>query len=145
MPLLVVTIVVSEAEGGWKRCSSRTDPLHKPTILVVEDEFLIRLDAVDRLEEAGFEVIEAGDADEAIRILETGAEVRILFTDVDMPGSMDGFALARIARDRWPPIEIIVASGQRRPEQSALPDRGQFFGKPYDWPELVSALQKITE
>lgn len=116
----------------------------RPVILVVEDEFLIRLDTVDRLTEGGFEVIEAGDADEAIRILETGAEVRILFTDVEMPGSMDGFALARAARDRWPPIEIVVASGRRQPDAMSLPDRGLFFDKPYDWPILMTALHKIT-
>jgi len=118
--------------------------LNKPTILVVEDEFLIRLDTVDRLEEAGFDVIEAGDADEAIRILETGTRVGILFTDVEMPGSMDGFALARVTRNRWPPIEIVVASGRRQPDSTSLPDRGQFFGKPYDWPALMSALHQIA-
>lgn len=117
----------------------------KPTILVVEDEFLIRLDTVDRLEEAGFDVMEAGDADEAIHILETSAEIRILFTDVEMPGSMDGFALARVARNRWPPIEIVVASGRRKPEETILPERSQFFGKPYDWPGLMSALHLIVE
>ncbi|MBA2932896.1 response regulator [Sphingomonas sp. CGMCC 1.13654] len=114
-------------------------------MLVVEDESLIRLDTVDRLEEEGFEVIEAGDADEAIRILETGTQIRILFTDVEMPGSMDGFALARIARDRWPPVEIVVASGRRQPDEASLPDRGQFFGKPYDWPALMSTLHKIAK
>jgi CheY-like chemotaxis protein len=117
----------------------------RPTILVVEDEFLIRLDTVDRLEGAGFVVIEAGDADEAIHILETSTEIRILFTDVEMPGSMDGFALARIARNRWPPIEIIVASGRRKPEETFLPERSQFFGKPYDWPNLMSALHRIVD
>lgn len=117
----------------------------RPTILVVEDEFLIRLDTVDRLEEAGFVVMEAGDADEAIHILETSTEIRILFTDVEMPGSMDGFALARIARNRWPPIEIIVASGRRKPEETFLPERSQFFGKPYDWPNLMSALHRIVD
>ena len=117
----------------------------RPTILVVEDEFLIRLDTVDRLEEAGFVVIEAGDADEAIHILETSTEIRVLFTDVEMPGSMDGFALARIARNRWPPIEIIVASGRRKPEETFLPERSQFFGKPYDWPNLMSALHRIVD
>ncbi|WP_454886670.1 response regulator [Sphingomonas oryzagri] len=119
--------------------------MSRPTILVVEDEFLIRLDAVDRLQDAGFEVMEAESADEAIRILETTDEVHILFTDVEMPGSMDGFALAQIARDRWPPIEIIVASGRRRPDETPLPDRGQFFGKPYDWPVLMNALYKIAK
>lgn len=105
----------------------------------------IRLDTVDRLEEAGFEVVEAGDADEAIRILETGAQVCILFTDVEMPGSMNGFALARVTRDRWPPIEIVVASGRRQPDAMSLPDRAQFFGKPYDWPALMSALHMIAK
>ena len=119
--------------------------MNKPIILVVEDEFLIRLDTVDRLEDEGFEVIEAGDADEAIRILETGAQVCILFTDVEMPGSMDGFALARTARDRWPPIEIIVSSGRRQPDAMSLPDRGQFFEKPYDWPALMNALHMIAK
>lgn len=119
--------------------------MNKPTILVVEDEPLIRLDTVDRLEDEGFEVIEAGDAAEAIRILETCAHIGILFTDVEMPGSMDGFALARVTRDRWPPIEIIVASGRRQPDATSLPDRGQFFGKPYDWPVLMSALREIAK
>lgn len=113
--------------------------------MVVEDECLIRLDTVDRLAEAGFDVIEAGDADEAIRILEEGAEVRVLFTDVEMPGSMDGFALARVARDRWPAIGIVVASGRRQPDGTSLPDRGQFFGKPYDWPILITALHGIVQ
>lgn len=118
--------------------------MNKLTILLVEDEFLIRLDTVDRLEAAGFDVIEASDADEAIQILEAGAQVRILFTDVEMPGSMDGFALARTARNRWPPIEVIIASGRRRTDTIALPDRAHFFAKPFDWPKLLCALQRFA-
>ena len=84
------------------------------------------------MEEAGFEVIEAANADEAIAILESRRDIRVVFTDIHMPGSMDGLRLAHAVRDRWPPIEIIVTSGRERVGACDLPAGGRFFAKPYD-------------
>ena len=90
---------------------SKTNPAPQPYVLVVEDEFFSRLHAVDLVEAAGFRAIEASNADEAIGILEKRKDIRIVFTDIDMPGSMDGLRLARAIRERWPPIELILTSG----------------------------------
>ncbi|MBP2448650.1 response regulator [Rhizobium leguminosarum] len=104
----------------------------KGLVLVVEDEPLVRMFAVDFVEDAGFDVLEAADANQAVAILEARTDIRIVFTDVDMPGSMDGMKLARAVRDRWPPIEIIIVSGHKRPVDDDLPARAVFFPKPYD-------------
>lgn len=86
----------------------------KPLVLVVEDEILIRLNAIVMLREAGFDTVEAASADEAIVHLETNNLIRIVFTDIDLPGSMDGLRLAAAIRDRWPPIELVLTSGHVR-------------------------------
>lgn len=113
-------------------------------ILVVEDEPIIRLMALDMVEEAGFEAIAAANADQAVTILETRDDIRLVFTDIDMPGSIDGMKLAICVRDRWPPIEIIVTSGHVMAHDVTLPTRGVFVAKPYD-PRKVSALmQRMT-
>ena len=83
----------------------------RAVILVVEDELLIRMNAVEMIEEA-FEVVEAGNAEEAIVILEGRLDVAVVFTDIQMPGSMDGLKLAAVVRLRWPPIKIVATSGQ---------------------------------
>src|ERR1700753_2341450 len=82
-----------------------------PVVLVVEDEFLLRMDAVDMIESAGFSVVEAADADAAIEILEARNDIAVIFTDIQLPGSMDGLKLARAGRGRWPPIKVIPSSG----------------------------------
>jgi len=87
---------------------SRKNPSSRPHVLVVEDEFFSRLHAVNLVEAAGYKAIEASNVDEAIAILESRKDIRIVFTDIDMPGSMDGLKLARAVRDRWPPIELIL-------------------------------------
>jgi len=112
-------------------------------VLVVDDEPLVRILAVEVAEEAGFEVLEASNADEAVILLETVPGIRILMTDVDMPGSMDGLKLAAAVRDRWPPVEIIVVSGMQRPRIHELPERAIFFDKPYDIAKMVMQLQKM--
>ncbi len=112
-------------------------------VLVVEDEPIIRMSAVAALEDAGFEVIEAGSADEAIVILEARTDIRIVFTDVMMPGSMDGVKLAGAIRGRWPPIELIITSAWPAPGPSDMPARGIFLGKPYDLAHLVTAAQSF--
>jgi len=109
-------------------------------VLVVEDEPLVRMLAVDVVEEAGFEAIEASNADEALALLDRMPDIRLLFTDIDMPGSMDGLRLAAAVRDRWPPVHIIVVSGKQRPNSAELPDV-IFFAKPYDVAELCRTMQ----
>jgi CheY-like chemotaxis protein len=116
----------------------------KPVILVVEDEVLIRLMAVAIVEDAGFEALSAANADEALSILEVRADVRLVFTDVHMPGSMDGLKLAHAVRDRWPPVELIVTSGHRHVRVDDLPDRGRFFAKPYNVTALSQAFQEMA-
>lgn len=115
----------------------------RETVLVVEDEALILFTIADELRHAGYQVFEARDADEAIRLLETHDEIRLVFTDIDMPGSMDGIRLAAVVRDRWPPVEIIVTSGKRAPEAGALPMGSQFLPKPYTSSSVVSAVQGL--
>jgi CheY-like chemotaxis protein len=110
-------------------------------VLVVEDEPLVRLDAIDMLTDAGFQVIEAANADEAIGILEKRSDIRVVVTDIQMPGSMNGLKLAAIVRNRWPPIELIVTSGRVSVTPHDLPERGRFLPKPYTGPRLVEAIQ----
>jgi CheY-like chemotaxis protein len=114
-----------------------------PLVLVVEDEFLLRMHAVSLLQEAGFDTLEAGSADEAITFLETRNDIRIVFTDINLPGSMDGLRLAHVIRHRWPPIELLLTSGHSRVRDEEIPDRGIFLAKPYDGGELVRTLRSF--
>ena len=84
----------------------------RPVVLIVEDEFLLRIDAAEMIAAAGFEVIEAANADQAIEVLEARRDITVVFTDIQMPGSMDGLKLARAVRGRWPPIKIVATSGR---------------------------------
>ena len=115
-----------------------------PSILIVEDEPLVRLCAVDTVAAAGFDVIEAASADEAIRILESRSDIGVVFTDIQMPGSMDGLKLAHAVRNRWPPIKVIVTSGRELVTEYDLPEGGRFFAKPYDPTEICRALREWT-
>jgi two-component system, response regulator PdtaR len=112
-------------------------------ILVVEDEPLLRMAISDHLFEQGYHVFEAADADEAIRYLEQNLDIRLIITDIDMPGSMDGLKLAEAVRDRWPPVKIIVVSGHRMVEITDLPDGSMFFSKPYSPTHLVSSMRDL--
>lgn len=115
-----------------------------PVILVVEDEDLLREAAVALAEDAGFKAVAAASADEALAILEARADVRLVFTDIQLPGSMDGLKLAHAVRDRWPPVELILTSGRRRLRPDDLPERGRFFAKPYDFNALSRAFQEMA-
>jgi CheY-like chemotaxis protein len=126
----------------WSR-SGELGLTSKGVILVVEDEPLIRLNTVDTLEAAGYEVAEAGNADAAIKILEARPDIRLVFTDVAMPGSMDGLKLAHYVRDRWPPIHLIVTSGHLVVEEAALPMGAKFFGKPYLDRDISQAIRTM--
>lgn len=112
-------------------------------ILVVEDEALIRMGAVQMLEEAGFGVIEAWNAHDAMEILEKRTDVRAVFTDTNMPGTWDGMRLARMIRDRWPPIHLIVTSGLVSPGVEDLPSGGRFIRKPYDPAHVIATLREL--
>lgn len=113
------------------------------TVLVVEDEPLILMDIVDFLQSKGFTTFEARNADEAILLLEQNPDIRVLFTDIDMPGSMDGLKLAAAVRDRWPPVHIVVTSGQRVVEITDLPSGSVFFSKPYRHAAVLSSMQDL--
>jgi CheY-like chemotaxis protein len=115
-----------------------------PVILIVDDEPLVRLNVAQTIEDAGFESIEAENADEAIRLLESRSDIRAVFTDIHMPGSMDGLRLAHAVRNRWPPIKIIVTSGREFLTDQYLPEGGLFFAKPYDPIRISDALRQWT-
>ncbi len=112
-------------------------------VLIVEDEPLVRLTGANLLAEAGFEVLEAGNADEALRILEATPEVRVVFSDVEMPGSLDGLGLARNICRRWPSIGIVLTSGHRIRAET-IPHEGKFLPKPYDGQVLVRHIEEIV-
>jgi two-component system, response regulator PdtaR len=125
--------------GNMHDAAERSEPL----VLVVEDEFLIRLQTVAMIEQASYNVVEACNADEAIAILEMREDIRIVVTDIEMPGSMDGIKLARAIRDRWPPVELIVTSGRRLVLADELPSRAKFMPKPYAPDVLVTAIRTL--
>jgi len=114
----------------------------RAVILVVEDELLIRMNAVEMIEEA-FEVVEAGNAEEAIVILEGRLDVAVVFSDIQMPGSMDGLKLAAVVRLRWPPIKIVATSGQVKIGVGDLPQGSRLLQKPYSPAEIMKTLREL--
>ena len=117
--------------------------IRKSVVLVVEDQILIRMGAVDLVVAAGYEALEASNADEAIAILESRSDIQLVFTDVRTPGSMDGIKLAHYIRNRWPPVRLIVASGQAIMQESSLPEGSRFFSKPYHEGKIVEAMMHL--
>src|SRR5579864_6855952 len=116
----------------------------RPKVLVVEDEMLLRMRAVDIVEDAGFTPIEAVNADEALAILESRSDISLLFTDIQMPGSMDGLKLAHAVHERWPSIKIILVSGQVKPSDAERPANSRFFGKPLGVEQMITELQAMV-
>src|SRR5205807_10006373 len=112
-------------------------------VLVVEDEMLLRMRVVDMVEDAGFTSVEAVNADEAVAILESRSDIALLLTDIQMPGSMDGLKLAHAVHERWPPIRIILVSGQLRPASIDIPADSRFFGKPPEAKEMIAEMQDM--
>jgi CheY-like chemotaxis protein len=102
------------------------------------------LDSAETIEHAGFEVIQAANADEAIAILNARPDIHVVFTDIQMPGSMDGLRLARFVRNRWPPIKIVATSGQVVASAGDLPAGSVFLPKPYRGAEVVATLRELT-
>ena len=117
-----------------------------PLVLIVEDQPLVRMTAADELEESGFRILEAANADVALAVLEAQwDEVHVLFTDVDMPGSMDGMALAELVHRRWPHILLLISSGHARPHPDEIPDHGRFVSKPYVGATLVQHIEEMMQ
>jgi CheY-like chemotaxis protein len=127
------------------RCSCMADPaIERPIILIVEDEFLIRMATSEAIREAGFEVLEAANADLAIAILESRSDIQVVFTDIHMPGSMDGAKLAHAIKHRWPPVRIIATSGRVAVETLDLPAGTVLFTKPYNPEHIAWTLHGLT-
>jgi CheY-like chemotaxis protein len=121
----------------------RAVPGHGPVVLVVEDDALVRLNAMAMVEEAGFEAIAASDADQAVRVLEGRDDTRAVFTDVHMPGSIDGLGLARVVAKRWPAVVLLLTSGIMDITQCDLPRRARFLRKPYVTSEVETILRDL--
>lgn len=115
----------------------------RPAVLVVEDEALLLFSIADELKDAGFAVFEAVNADQAIVTLSAHPEIGVLFTDIDMPGSMDGLRLSGFVRDRWPPVKIIITSGKAAPTENMLPVGGIFLPKPYSPASVAGAIESL--
>ena len=116
----------------------------KDLVLVVEDEALIRINSADVIRDLGFDVIEAVDADHAVSLLESVPGITVLFTDVQMPGSMDGLLLATVVRDRWPPIALLITSGKLSSPTADIPTGAGFIPKPYSPLQLKEKLHSLT-
>jgi two-component system, response regulator PdtaR len=121
-----------------------SDSRSRPVVLVVEDEYLVRMHAAAVIEDAGYDVIEACNADEAISLLEARKDIRIVFTDIEMPGSMDGLKLAHAVRHRWPPIQLILTSGRHCLKDHQIPMRSRFLSKPYEASVLIATMQDFS-
>jgi CheY-like chemotaxis protein len=129
---------------GWKvPLMMVLDRFVPAVVLIVEDEMLLRMRAVDMVEDAGYTSVEAINADEAVAILESRSDIALLFTDIQMPGSMDGLRLAHAVHARWPPIRIILVSGQLKLADIHIPADSRFFGKPLQAKELIAEMQKM--
>ncbi|HZK99607.1 MAG TPA: response regulator [Caulobacteraceae bacterium] len=112
-------------------------------MLVVEDDGLVRFDTAETLRDAGFEVLEAGDAVEALAEVEQRGDIRLLFTDINMPGEMDGIQLARKVHQLHPAIQVLLTSGKVRPRNGEFPDDGDFIAKPYSAASMTRAVCRM--
>lgn len=115
------------------------------TVLVVDDEPLLRMTLVDLFEDAGFKVREASHAAEALTVLEASPEIRIVVTDIQMPGSMDGLKLAAYIRNAYPPIALIISSGAIEPDRSSLPPNAIFMPKPINGATLLQTIRSLVK
>ena len=129
---------------GLHKELAMTDPASPPIVLVVEDEMVLRMRAVDIVEDAGFIPIEAISADQAIQILESRDDISLLFTDIQMPGSMDGLKLAHATHARWPHIKIILVSGQIAVTDDDKPEDSKFFPKPLEIQQMIAEIQEMV-
>jgi CheY-like chemotaxis protein len=114
-----------------------------PIVLIVEDDMILRMRSVDIVEDAGYTPVEAVDADEALGILQSRSDIALLFTDIQMPGSMDGLQLAHAVYERWPQLKIILVSGQLKLSSAEIPRDSRFFGKPVVSDEIITEMQDM--
>ncbi len=112
------------------------------TVLVVEDEPVLRLAAADMLQDEGFSVLEAGSGDEGLVLLRSHPDIMVLFTDVNLPGSLDGVALAWIAAEEHRHVRLLIVSGKAAPEPGTIPDGARFLPKPYDVSTVLAHLHE---
>lgn len=116
-----------------------------PRVLVVDDEPLLRMFNVDMLSDAGFDVIEAANADEALRLLSLVSDIRVVFTDVEMPGTLNGFELALRVEAQWPDIGVVVTSGRRLPDAAFGSSGRCFVPKPYAASRVVELIDAFVQ
>ena len=121
------------------------DPNSCKKLLLVEDEVFVRLVSSEFLSEAGYEVVEAESADEALHLLEVASEFHVMFSDIRMPGSMNGLELAKVVHERWPAIKILLTSGDTWPSRGEMPVSGQFLAKPYQVDVLQQRLANLLD
>jgi DNA-binding NtrC family response regulator len=114
-------------------------------VLVVEDEALLRLDAFDTLDRAGFEVCEAASASEALVVLDRRHDVAVVVTDLEMPGPLNGLDLARQVRKTWPEVAVVIVSGCMRPQPGEIPQEVEFLSKPYRTSTLITRVREAAE
>ncbi|WP_296744635.1 response regulator [Mesorhizobium sp.] len=122
----------------------QSKPIDMNSILIVEDEAIIRFELIDLFEDEGYRVFEAENADEAIAIMKRNSTIRIVLTDIDMPGSMDGLKLAHYLRERYPPTLLLIASGRVSVPEKDLPDYSAFLSKPFDPARLMRTIDRMT-
>lgn len=121
-----------------------SNSLPRLVVLLVEDEPVVRFDAVRSFEDAGFEVVEAYDAAQALETLEARPDVSAVFTDVHMQGRLNGVALARLVRERRPDVQILVTSGAMGVERADLPEGGHFIPKPYNASQVAELIRSLV-
>lgn len=121
----------------------QSQPFTRWPVLVVEDEPILRLDAISMVEEAGFEAVEALSSADAITLLEQRLDIRLVYMDLDMPRSRKGIEIAAAIRKRWPPIEIILTAAYFTRDSVQLPDRAEFYPKPINHAEVIAAMQRL--
>jgi DNA-binding NtrC family response regulator len=115
----------------------------KAAILIVEEQALVRMESADIVKDAGFEALEARDADEAVRILAARSDIRVVFLETKISGSIDGLTLAKVIRDRWPPVHLILTSGLDVTNEDELPENSIFIQKPYSSEQVTAALCEL--
>jgi two-component system, response regulator PdtaR len=135
-----VNFCLTHALGGMTQAPSAAD---HPTVLVTEDDELLRLNASELLEESGYTVVEADSAEEALKVMEARKDVRLLFTDIQMPPGCDGLELARQVHKRWPKVLLVITSGQVQPTKAEIADHGRFIRKPYRAKELLGEIDEL--
>lgn len=122
----------------------KSQPINRLPVLVIEDQPVLRIEAIDMVEGAGFEAVEAMSVDDAIRILETRTDIRIVYMDLDMPQGVKGIEIAAAIRNRWPPIEIILTAASFAKADLDLPVRSEFFSKPIHHRAIITAMRRMA-